>query len=343
MIRVLIAEDSVTTRELLTAILRSDPEIQVVGEARNGVEAVEMAKQLRPGLITMDIRMPRMDGFAATKQIMIEAPTPIVIVSAGFDPKDVEFSMHALRAGAVTVLEKPAGPGAINFDERCREFLNTIKSMAQVKVVRHWAASPVQPVPFDFNNHNGRRVRAVAVAASTGGPAALQVLLAALPGNFRAPILVVQHISHGFVDGLAAWLNTVCALRVKVAQQDEPLLPGVVYIAPDNRHLKVSRKATVELSDERPIDGFRPSGTVLFQSVAEVFGPSATALILTGMGQDGLAGLRSVHRCGGRIIAQDEETSVVFGMPGAAVDAGLAHHVLPLRSIAALLIECVPG
>lgn len=344
MIRVLIAEDSITTRELLGAILRSDPEVQVVGEAKDGIEAVQMAKQLRPTLITMDIRMPKMDGFAATKQIMIEAPAPIVIVSAGFDSRDVEFSMHALRAGAVTVLAKPVGPGASNFEDECREFLSTIKSMAQVKVVRHWSPTPPKPHPPLYTpEHNGRRVRAVAIAASTGGPAALQILLGALPGNFRAPILVVQHISHGFVHGFVTWLNTACALQVKVAEEDEPLSPGVVYVAPDDHHLAVSRKARVLLSDQRPVEGFRPSGTVLFESVASVFGPSATAVVLTGMGQDGLSGLHSVHRSGGRVIAQDEESSVVFGMPGVAIDAGLAHHVLPLRSIANLLMEIVPS
>lgn len=342
MIRVLIAEDSSTTRELLVALLRADPGIQVVGEAKNGAEAVEMTKELKPNLVTMDIQMPVMDGFEATKRIMIEEPTPIVIVSSSFRARDVEVSMHALRAGALTVLAKPAGIGSPGFEESRRQFVQLVKTMAEVKVVRRWpersrrARAPAA-VPADV----GGQARIVAIATSTGGPAALHQILSALPGDFCAPILVVQHISEGFVEGLARWLNDVAPLKVKVAEDGEPLAPSTVYLAPARSHLGVSAAHTIQLSSAPPICGFRPSGTFLFDSVANAFGNASVALILTGMGQDGVDGLQGIRAAGGRIIAQDKESSVVFGMPGAAMAAGCVDWVLPLGSIAPRLRSLV--
>jgi two-component system chemotaxis response regulator CheB len=341
MLRVLVADDSATSRALLVGILRSDPGLQVVGEARDGAEAVALTQQLRPDVITMDLRMPRLDGFAATKEIMITAPTPIIIVTASGAAYDVETAMHTLRVGAVALLSKPPGPGSPAFEEEAGKVVATVKAMAQVKVVRHWrqAARPERTPPPD-GCHRGR-VSLVALATSTGGPAALQRLLAELPGNFPAPLLVVQHITPGFTPGLAAWLNTGCALRVKVAEPGEALAPHTAYLAPDDRHLGVSGRATLSLSGDPPVGGFRPSATFLFASVARAFGNSAAAVILTGMGDDGVEGLRAVRQAGGRVIAQDEESSVVFGMPGAAIAAGLADRVLAPEAIAAHLLELV--
>ena len=212
--------------------------------------------------------------------------------------------------------------------------------MARVKVVRHrWpgAAPAARPLPTPASPAfpaAGVMVRAVAVAASTGGPQALQQLLARLPAGFGVPILVVQHITPGFTAGLADWLGTVCTLRVKVAAAGEIPAPRTVYLAPDDLHLGLTARGEVLLSAAPPVGGFRPSGTFLFESVARALGPSVLAVILTGMGEDGVAGLRAVRRAGGRVIAQDEKSSVVFGMPGAAVAAGLADAVLPLELIA---------
>jgi two-component system chemotaxis response regulator CheB len=341
MLRVLIAEDSLTTRALLLEILSSDPEIRVVGQAKNGAEAVAMTQSLRPDLVTMDIHMPEMDGLEATKEIMITAPTPIVIITGSSGAAGVEGSLHALRAGALDVLRKPPGPGEAAFEESARRLLATVKAMSHVKVVRHWRAGSRRapehyPVP-------GRTRTVVAIAASTGGPVALQRLFHDLPGDFAAPILVVQHISSGFIAGLAAWLNTVCGLHVKVAEAGEALEPHTVYLAPDDRHLGVTRLARVALSDAPPIGGFRPSGTFLFASVARAFGPAAIGVILTGMGEDGVAGLRELQQAGGRVLAQDETSSVVFGMPGAAIAAGLAHQVVPLDEAAIRLMEMIEG
>jgi two-component system chemotaxis response regulator CheB len=308
-----------------------------VGEARDGVEGVELTEKLRPHVVTMDLRMPRLDGFAATKEIMITAPTPIVIVTASTQRSEVEIAMHALRAGAVAVLRKPQGPVAPTFDEDARQLISTVKAMAQVKVVRHWRPRP-EPAAQPFGKGQGRP-RFVAVATSTGGPAALQRLLGDLPADYPVPILVVQHITRGFTTGLAAWLDTVCLLHVKVAEDGETLAPHTVYLAPDDRNLGVTERGTVALSSEPAVGGFRPSATFLFESVARVAGAATVAFILTGMGEDGVQGLRAVRRAGGRIFAQDEESCVVFGMPAAAIAAGLPDRVLPLDALAARLAE----
>jgi len=344
LIRTLVAEDSITTRELLVSLLRADPEVQVVGEAKDGVEAMEMTRRLQPDVVTMDIRMPRLDGFEATRQIMVETPTPIVIVTASVDVRDVEVSMHALRAGALTVLPKPPGPESPDFEAETRRFVSTVKAMSQVKVVRRWARALSEERGRVSIAPNGARPRVLAVGASTGGPAALARILSELPGDFPAPILAVQHISRGFMEGFAAWLNTAGAMKVKIAQNGEPLLARNVYLAPDDGHLGVSPdRATVLVSRAAPVAGFRPSANFLFDSVGRAFGTSTLALILTGMGQDGVDGLRSVREAGGRTIGQDEETSVVFGMPGAAAAAGLVDLTLPLGAMASRLVELFAG
>lgn len=344
MIRTLVAEDSITTRELLVAVLRSDPDVEVVGEAKDGLEAVEMTKQLRPHVVTMDIQMPRVDGFEATRRIMVEAPTPIVVVSASVDVRAVEVSMHALRAGALTVLPKPPGPEAPDFEEQAKRFLDTVKAMSQVKVVRRWARATEAVRVAPLHGGAGARPRIIAIGASTGGPAALARIFSELPGDLPVPILVVQHISKGFISGLAAWLNTVSTLPVQVARDGEPLLPRTVYLAPDDGHLGVAAdRSCISITRSQPIGGFQPSVTHLFESIAGTYGNAAMALILTGMGTDGVDGLRAVRRAGGRVIGQDEETSVVFGMPGAAVAAGLVDVTLPIEAIAARIVEKVGG
>jgi two-component system chemotaxis response regulator CheB len=345
LIRVLVAEDSATARELLIQVLSADPEIEVVGEARDGVEAVALTSSLRPDLVTMDIHMPRLDGLTATQEIMIATPTPIVIVTGSHRVRDVEASMDTLRSGALEVLEKPPSPGSPGFDAAARRLVAVVKAMARVKVVRHWrrAAVPAQPtvVPGPTATIAGARVRVVAIACSTGGPAALQQLVSGLPAKFPAPILVVQHITVGFTEGLATWLGTVSPLRVKLAEHGEPLAAGTLYIAPDDRHLGINDRGGASLSTAPPIGGFRPSASYLFESVARASGAGALAIILTGMGDDGVVGLRAIVERGGGVIAQDEASSVVFGMPRAAIEAGLAHAVMPLDQIARRLASLV--
>lgn len=330
MIRVLIVDDSATARELIAGILKGDPEIRIVGEAADGAEAVALTRAVRPDLVTMDLHMPRLDGIAATKEIMITAPTPIVIVTGSTRAQEVRESLETLRSGALEVLVKPPGPASPRFATEARRLIDTVKAMARVKVVRHWRPPAVHP-PLTCAGAVPGRV--VVIAASTGGPAALQAILCGLGATFPVPVLVAQHITPGFTSGLAAWLHGTCPFKVKVAQHGEPITAGTAYLAPDDRHLGVAHEKVV-LSDEPPDRGFRPSGTALFTSAARAYGAATVAVILSGMGDDGVAGLRAVRIAGGRVIAQDEGTSVVFGMPGAAVAAGLASTVLPLDDIA---------
>lgn len=344
MIRVVVAEDSLTVRELLVAILESDQEIRVVGQAKNGAEAVELTISLKPDLVTMDVHMPVMDGFEATKEIMVQAPTPILIVSSSVRGRDVDLSLNAMRAGALMVIAKPDSPESTRFDGGQDGFVAMVKAMARVKVVRRWATQPraTRPVPAR-RMAPGAPVRLVAVAASTGGPAALQRILAGLPGDLAVPILVVQHIATGFVGGLAEWLSASCNLRVKVAEHGEPLLKRTVFLAPDDRQLGVGPDGRVMVVNAPPVNGFRPSGTYLFASAAQVYGASVAAVILTGMGSDGVEGLKAVKAAGGRVLAQDEASSVVYGMPGEAVAAGVVDAVLAVDEMAQRLVELIAG
>lgn len=341
-IRVLVAEDSPTVRQLLVEILMSDPQIDVVGSAKNGAEVVEMAARLRPDVITMDIEMPIVDGFAATKEIMIEAPTRIIIVSSG-SSGNVEMALNATRAGALMVLPTPADPESTRFEEDRVELLRAVRSMAKVKVVRHWrsAAPPDAPSPPLPRRVRGGEIRVVAMAASTGGPAALQRVLMDLPRDFPVPILVVQHIARGFTEGLCTWLEGSCSLRVRLARHHETLEAHSVYLAPDDHHLGVDAQGRALLSRERPIDGFRPSANFLFSAAASAYGNGAVGVVLTGMGRDGLAGAREIHAARGWVLAQDKASSVVYGMPKEVADADIASSVVPVQGIAPALIELI--
>lgn len=340
MIRVLVVEDSSAARELLVSILSSDPQIEVVGEAVNGRQALELARRLHPDLICMDVHMPDMDGMSATREIMEQAPTRIVLVTSVHDPDEVQESLDAMQLGALTVIAKPEGPGSARFARERARLLSTVKAMATVQVVRRRMAPVAQrretmlhPVPPPTS------VEVVAIAASTGGPAALKEVLSGLPRRPRVPILVVQHIAAGFVGPFATWLASCSGLRARVAVHGERLEPATVYIAPDGAHLGVDGRGAARLADIGPIGGFRPSASFLFESVGRAYGPTAAMVILTGMGSDGVPGLRTARATGSYVLAQDEATSVVYGMPREAVAAGLVHEVLPLPQIGPRLAE----
>lgn len=338
--RVVIVDDSATARLLLREILDGDPRLEVVGEAATGSAAVDLVTRLRPSIVVMDIEMPGMDGFEATKRIMIEQPTPIIIVTGSDSALQVEVSLKAVGVGALTVLPKPPGPSSPAHAAEAARLVRLVRALADVKVVRQrrpvaasTATTPRSAVPRPTDRTGPGSLQVLGVAASTGGPAALYRLLQALPRTLDIPVLVVQHIAAGFLDGLARWLATATVLPVSVASAHTPLRGGEVYLAPDDHHLVV-RDGRIRLSSADPVGGFRPSATVLFRSLAEHYGAGAGVVVLTGMGEDGLHGAEQIHAAGGLVLAQDADTSVVFGMPQAVVRRGLADMVAPVEELA---------
>ena len=344
MIRVLVVDDSAVLRQQLRFILQSDPTLQIIGEAKNGEEAVTMARQLRPDVITMDIRMPKMDGLEAIRNIMAETPAPIVVVTAADVDAEMNIAAQAQKLGAVSVVHKPGSMTDPNYKAIANALIQKVKVMSQVKVVSRSRARdmpksvevmpPPRPVPFGRS-----KTEIIAIGASTGGPAALYRVLGGLPGTCPVPVVIVQHISLGFVEGLASWLGGGCKLQVKVAKHGEKLMPGVVYIAPDGSHMVTDTFGRVRLKDAPPLNGHRPSVTALFQSVAEAYGPRAIGVILTGMGADGAPGMKAMKDAGAMTIAQDEQSCVVFGMPKEAIALGAVRHVVPLDKVAATVME----
>jgi len=345
-LRVLVTEDSVVARALLVSIINRDPGLEVVGEARDGEQAVKLAAELKPDVITMDVHMPKLDGLEATRRVMAETPTPIVVISA-IDPKDVKMSVEALNAGALAVLAKPSGPTAPDFNERASQIVNTVKTMAGVRVVRRRprlvpplaAQSPPPATPPPATPSQRRRIEVVAIGSSTGGPDALGKIIGALPAVAPVPILIVQHITVGFHQGLVDWLNNVTPLSVKLGEEGHLPRPGEVILAPGEHHMSLDGRRRIRLTEESPVRGHRPSATHLFSSVAKVYGANAVGVILTGMGDDGADGLVELKRAGGWVIGQDEATCVVYGMPREAAARGAVTEVLPLPEIAGAIVD----
>ncbi len=335
-IRVIVVDDSSAYRDLITSVLQGASDMKVVGTAANGAEGVSLANRLKPDIITMDIHMPVMDGFEATRQIMSsQQPCPILMVSASIDKNERMLTFEALRAGALSVVGKPtlfASPEILN------ELVSQVRLMSEVKVVRRWGQpSPVQQSSSVIipNLKPIRQLpRIVVIASSTGGPELLATILAQIPANFPIPIIIVQHITPGFGIGLAEWLNQQTPLTVRMAKSGDEPQRGEVLIAPDDHHMTINNLGRVSLNQNPQKHGLRPAADYLFESVAQVYGARAVGIVLTGMGEDGAEGLLAMYKTGADTIAQDKLTSVVFGMPAVAIELGAAKQVLPGHKIA---------
>jgi two-component system chemotaxis response regulator CheB len=331
-IRVLVADDSPTMCSVISSLLAKEPSIMVVGCAKDGQQAVDMAEELAPDVITMDVQMPRVGGLEAIEQIMAKSPSRILAVCSVED-REVELSFRAISAGALELIAKPvAGPG-YDLAAWGQKLVLAIRLMAEVPVVRRRTqfaprrASLVRPGAVDV----------IAIAASTGGPHALVTILAALPAHLSVPVLIAQHMAPGFGGGFARWLAQVTAMKVLTARTGDPCKAGHVYLPPDSHDLTVGPGGVLAVTPNAEMNC--PSGDRLLSSVARAYGSAGAGLVLTGMGDDGARGLLAIHQAGGVTMAQDEESSVVYGMPRAAVEMGATTVQLPLSGIASQLLS----
>lgn len=343
MISVYIVDDSAVARQYLKHILETDASIKVIGEASSGEEAVEFVKAERPDVITMDIRMSGMDGHEATSRIMETHPVPIVIVSANYNRDQVEQSFRAMEAGALAIVEKPPGIGHSDYERSTHELISTVKLMSEVRVVRRWRKNRRLPLAPKEPLDEAKNIRAVLMGASTGGPPVLQTVLSGFKADFPAPILVVQHITKGFIEGMIEWLGAVISLPISLARDGERALPGRVYFAPDDCHMGVDSSGRFFLSTDAPENGIKPSISFLFRSALEAYGAEVVAVLLTGMGKDGAEEMKKIRDMGGVTIIQDKESSVVYGMPGEAARLGGAAFVLPPERIPSKIEGIVNG
>ncbi len=342
--RILIVDDSPFMCECLSQVVNTDPHLAVVGVAHDGVEAVALVPKLHPDLVIMDINMPRMDGFEATKQIMAYHPTPILIVSSAEANRGAERACRALGYGALEVLEREPLEVSGRAGVVGGELLRRVNSLVEMSVITHPLARlerPIiaRPTAEPFAALPASEERLLAVAASTGGPQAVSALLKMLPKPLPCAVAVVQHISSGFTRGLVEWLEAEAQRPVRMAIHGARMEPGTVYIAPTDTHLRIAGHGIMRLTDEPLCDGQRPSGTVLFSSVASAYRERAIGVILSGMGSDGAEGLRHLKAAGGVVMAQDERSCVVFGMPKAAIQLGVVDRVLPVDQMAEAVVQ----
>jgi two-component system, chemotaxis family, protein-glutamate methylesterase/glutaminase len=358
-IRVLVVDDSSVQRRMLVSLLELDGGFEVIGTASNGAEAVTMALRLLPDVITMDLRMPIMDGLAASEAIIEQAPIPILMVTSSVSKDDQRLVAKAIAAGVLAIIAKP------NIHTEKHEFLRMVRGISKVKVIRRKPQLRPAPnalsrtmiaEPLELPNERRSaqastsvrlsravlptsviRVDIVGIASSTGGPQALEPLLTRLPADYPVPVIVVQHIVEGFAPSLVEWLRPLCALNINLAQVGQPVAPGI-WVAGGGSHLVV-RDGLFHSSMEMPVSGQRPSGTVLFRSLVREYRNNAVGVVLSGMGDDGAAGLEMMHKAGAAILAQDEASSVIHSMPSSAIKKGVVHHVMPPLEIANTLID----
>lgn len=346
-VRVLIADDSEFARALLRDLLEAESDMEVIGEACNGREAVELTRALKPDIVTMDLEMPVMGGLEAIETIMHSKAVPILVISAHADARN---ALEALGRGALEVLGKPDCT-----PESAADFIAKVRLLAGVTVITRLrkATKPAVPAPAPAPAPSPATAslsapppagaagypRVFAIACSTGGPQALVRILTGLPSGFSCPVLIAQHISDGFAAGMVDWLGGLCRLPVRLAAEGDFLQAGVIHISPSERHVSVTPSGQIALLERGPRDVFRPSCDVLLNSVANVFGSQAIGIILTGMSSDGALGLARIRDMGGTTLAQDEATSVIYGMNRVAIESGAVQRILPIQAIANAMVQ----
>jgi two-component system chemotaxis response regulator CheB len=326
-IRLLIVDDSFLVQEILKDIFATDSSIEVVGTAENGKEGVEKVRELKPDFVTMDINMPVMNGLEAIDIIMAEYPIPILVVSS---INDAKIAFSACAKGAMDVFPKSdVDP------DKAHKLIDKIKLLANVKVIGHTSPTPPPPPPPAEETLGFSKI--IAIACSTGGPKALSAIFPELPASFPYPIVIAQHIEDGFLGGLVGWLNQISPLPVEEGMQGTKLSPGKIYISPSERHMQIDKLGKISFTERKPTDAFYPSCDILLSSVGNALGKNSVGVILSGMAQDGVKGMQEIKKNGGTTIAQDEKSSVVFGMNNMAIKAGCVDKVLPLREIGKFL------
>jgi two-component system chemotaxis response regulator CheB len=359
--RVLVVDDSAFMRKVLQTIITADPQLEVCGEARDGRDAVTQTEVLKPDVISMDINMPHMDGLQATEIIMSSNPRPILIVSSE-SKEGAEVTLKALELGAIDFVAKPSGGIDLDMSSVKEELCRKLKMAAKVRVVRtatrsklqHEVASssprvePASRAEASKSGDNGlQEVRAavnaaakgagkfpiVVLASSTGGPATLMKFIPYFPKDFPGAVILVQHMPGNFTSQFSTQLAEASQIKVKEAEAGEIIVPGQLYVCPGSHHLRVSPTGRISLDDGPRVGGYRPCADLTFESTAEYAGPMTIGVILTGMGNDGSKGVQTIRSVGGHVIAQDESTAVIFGMPQEAIKTGAVDQVLPIENI----------
>lgn len=344
-IRVLVVDDSTFVRQALARMLGSEPDIEVVGMAVDGRDALEKVRTLHPDVVTMDVKMPRMDGLEALRHIMAESPLPVILLSS-LAGEGAEVTLRALDLGAMDFVDKSSVQGNMNLLSLGEELRTKVRAVAGAPVGSRSELADALPLPAPSPVVAARPGRAdvVVIGTSTGGPPALQAIIPRLPRELASAVLIVQHMPPGFTRSLADRLDAKSPLPVREAEEGDLVVPGVVLIAPAGMHMKVRRRGAsvrIHLDEEPRAALHRPSADVLMASVARIFGPRALGVVLTGMGADGVEGLRAIREAGGRTFAESEETCVIYGMPKAAVEAGVVDRMVRLDVMADEILGAV--
>jgi len=346
MVKVLIVDDSAFMRNTISSMIAADPDLEVVGIARDGIEAIDKVASLKPDIVTLDVEMPRMDGIEALKHIMSKTPVPVLMVSS-LTTDGAEVTLDALDMGAVDFIPKNLSDLSINIVKIKDILLDKLKTIGRKGLVRRKKlvnAKPlIMPTPIQYKSH--RKTGIVAIGSSTGGPKALQMVISIIPKDFPVPILIAQHMPPAFTGPFAERLNQISALEVKEAEDGEPINKGMVYIAPGGKHMGIKRKKITESSIAISSDNgkyiYKPSADYLMLSITEAFSGQVLGVILTGLGNDGTEGMKEIKNKGGRTIAESEESCVVYGMPKSVVEAGVADKIVKIDEIAGEIINAV--